>query len=84
MGKLIFNINSAYAEFERDIIRDRVIAGTKAKREKIDQWGRRNIASDIQAQIRELIKQGVSIRKDWYNAQHCQRNSTKVYEVSCG
>jgi DNA invertase Pin-like site-specific DNA recombinase len=27
MGKLIFNINSAYAEFERDIIRDRVRAG---------------------------------------------------------
>lgn len=28
MGRLIFHINSAYAEFER-IIRDRVIAGIK-------------------------------------------------------
>src|SRR5207248_251411 len=63
MGRLIFHINSAYAEFERDIIRDRVIAGIKAKREKIDTWGRRNIASDIQIQIQELIKQGVSIRQ---------------------
>jgi DNA invertase Pin-like site-specific DNA recombinase len=63
MGKLIFNINSAYAEFERDIIRDRVIAGIKAKREKTDIWGRRNIASDVQIQIQELIKQGTSIRQ---------------------
>jgi len=63
MGKLIFNINSAYAEFERDIIRDRVKAGVKAKREKTNGvWGRRNVASDIQIQIRELIQQGVSIR----------------------
>ena len=63
MGKLIFNINSAYAEFERDIIRDRVIAGIKAKREKGAAWGRKNVASDIQTQIRELIRQGVSIRQ---------------------
>jgi DNA invertase Pin-like site-specific DNA recombinase len=61
MGKLIFNINSAYAEFERDIIRDRVIAGIKAKREKTSVWGRRKVASDIQTQIQELINQGVSI-----------------------
>jgi DNA invertase Pin-like site-specific DNA recombinase len=63
MGRLIFHINSAYAEFEREIIKDRVKAGIKAKREKTDTWGRRNIASDIQTQIQELIKQGVSIRK---------------------
>jgi DNA invertase Pin-like site-specific DNA recombinase len=63
MGKLIFNINSAYAEFERDIIRDRVIAGIKAKREKGAAWGRKNVASDIQTQVRELIRQGASIRQ---------------------
>jgi DNA invertase Pin-like site-specific DNA recombinase len=63
MGKLIFNINSAYAEFERDIIRDRVRAGVKAKREKTNGvWGRKEIASDIQTQIQELISQGVSVR----------------------
>jgi DNA invertase Pin-like site-specific DNA recombinase len=71
MGKLIFNINSAYAEFERDIIRDRVIAGIKAKREKTDIWGRRNIASDVQIQIQELIKrkrsQGKLIENQWVN-----------------
>jgi len=64
MGKLIFNINSAYAEFERDIIRDRVKAGVKAKSEKTNGvWGRRNVAPEIQTQIPELISKGVSIRQ---------------------
>src|SRR5204863_4574754 len=49
MGKLIFNINSAYAEFERDMIRDRVKEGVKAKREKNNgKWGRGNVADTIQ------------------------------------
>src|SRR5690242_19298414 len=34
MGRLIFHINSAYAAFEREIIRDLVIAGIRAKRAK--------------------------------------------------
>ncbi len=63
MGKLIFNINSAYAEFERDIIRDRVRAGVKAKREKTNGvWGRTKVAEDIQTKIQALINQGISIR----------------------
>src|SRR5258708_15900457 len=63
MGKLIFNINSAYAEFERDIIRDRVKAGVKAKREKNNgKWGRSMVADTIQTKIQELINQGISIR----------------------
>ena len=63
MGKLIFNINSAYAEFERDIIRDRVKAGVKAKREKNNgKWGRSIVADTIQTKIQELIKRGMSIR----------------------
>jgi len=63
MGKLIFNVNSAYAEFEREIIRDRVRAGVKAKREKTNGiWGRRNVTDEIQTKIQELIDQGVPIR----------------------
>jgi len=62
MGRLIFHINSAYAEFEREIIRDRVKAGIRAKREKTGTWGRGKVASDIQIQIQKLINQGVSIR----------------------
>ena len=63
MGRLIFHINSAYAEFEREIIRDRVKAGIKAKREKTGTWGRRKLDSDIQEQIKALIQAGTSVRK---------------------
>ena len=63
MGRLIFHINSAYAEFEREIIRDRVIAGIKAKRAKTGTWGRQEISTTIQKKIRELSQRGQSIRK---------------------
>src|SRR3954454_13521331 len=54
MGRLIFHINSAYAEFEREIIKDRVIAGIKAKREKTGKWGRQEISTTIQEKIHDL------------------------------
>src|SRR5438067_10044527 len=63
MGKLIFHINSAYAEFEREIIRDRVKAGVKAKREKTGTWGRKALAGNTQEKIRELISEKHSIRR---------------------
>jgi DNA invertase Pin-like site-specific DNA recombinase len=63
MGRLIFHINSAYAEFERELIQDRVIAGIKAKREKTGTWGRKSLHDETQAKIRELAKEGMSIRK---------------------
>lgn len=63
MGRLIFHINSAYAEFEREIIKDRVIAGIKAKREKTGTWGRRKIKEELQAKIKSLKERGLSVRK---------------------
>ena len=51
------------AEFEREIIKDRVIAGIKAKREKTGKWGRQNMSFDVQQRIRELSENGLSIRK---------------------
>lgn len=62
MGRLIFHINSAYAEFEREIIRDRVKAGIKAKREKTGTWGRNVLDNAIQSKIKDLIAVGTSIR----------------------
>jgi DNA invertase Pin-like site-specific DNA recombinase len=62
MGRLIFHINSAYAEFERDIIRDRVKAGIKAKREKTGRWGRHVLASELQLKIKEMIDAKQAIR----------------------
>lgn len=62
MGRLIFHINSAYAEFEREIIKDRVIAGIKAKREKTGTWGRKILADELQQKIKDLIAAKQSIR----------------------
>jgi DNA invertase Pin-like site-specific DNA recombinase len=63
MGRLIFHINSAYAEFEREIICDRVIAGIKAKRAKTGTWGRQRLATAVQERIHALSEGGLSIRK---------------------
>lgn len=78
MGKLIFNINSAYAEFERDIIRDRVRAGVRAKREKTGTWGRRTITEDLQHRIQELRQRGVSIRNA-AKALHVSKGTVQKY-----
>jgi DNA invertase Pin-like site-specific DNA recombinase len=63
MGRLIFHINSAYAEFEREIIRDRVIAGIRAKRAKTGTWGRQQLDTAVQEKIHALSHGGLSIRK---------------------
>jgi DNA invertase Pin-like site-specific DNA recombinase len=62
MGRLIFHINSAYAEFEREIIKDRVIAGIKAKREKTGTWGRKMLAHELRQKIKAMIAAKQSIR----------------------
>lgn len=62
MGRLIFHINSAYAEFEREIIRERVKAGIKAKRIKTGAWGRKALAEEVQQQIKEMSAEKQSIR----------------------
>ena len=80
MGRLIFHINSAYAEFERELIQDRVIAGIKAKREKTGTWGRKSLDNDIQAKILELAKEGLSIRKIAAKLQLSTRTVQKYKE----
>jgi DNA invertase Pin-like site-specific DNA recombinase len=62
MGKLIFHVNSAYAEFERDIIRERVKAGVRAKREKTGKWGRSELDKAKQQEIKDLSAAKMSIR----------------------
>jgi len=62
MGRLIFHINSAYAEFEREIIGERVKAGIRAKREKTGRWGRNALAAALQQQIKELTAAKQSVR----------------------
>ena len=62
MGKLIFSINAAYAEFEREVIGDRVRAGVRAKIAKTGKWGRDKLEYAKREKIREMTEAGRSVR----------------------
>jgi len=59
-GKLMFGITSAFAEFERDIIRQRVISGINARKAKGLSFGQPPLSKYIQEQVKELKKTGLS------------------------
>jgi len=58
-GKLFYTLISAFAEFERDCIRERVRAGLRAARAKGKRLGRPRVIVDA-AQIASLRRQGAS------------------------
>ena len=62
-GKLLFNIMGAVAEFERDIIRERVIAGLDNARRKGKRLGRPPIPWTVYNKAKRLREQGLSFRK---------------------
>ena len=67
MGKLIFNINSAYAEFERGLIGDRAKDRVASKRAKIlkngvTTWGRKQLDHTMHSKIQELKQNSKSNR----------------------
>ncbi|MBC8456876.1 MAG: recombinase family protein [Deltaproteobacteria bacterium] len=62
-GKLVFQIIGAVAEFEKDIIRERVKAGLEHARQKGKRLGRRSINDDIIEEAFSLRKKGLSFRK---------------------
>lgn len=67
MGRLIFNINSAYTEFEKELIRERVKSGVANKRAKMAKngdasWGRKPLDTQLQQKIKDLRAGGVSFR----------------------
>jgi DNA invertase Pin-like site-specific DNA recombinase len=62
-GKLVFLIIGAVAEFEKDIIRERVVAGLENAKQKGKQLGRPKIHDGILENAKELRKQGMSFRK---------------------
>lgn len=59
-GKLMAAILSAIAEFERDIIRERIKSGVAAARAKGRKFGRPRVSESAIALIRELRAQGKS------------------------
>jgi len=61
-GRLLFHVLAAIAEFERDLIRDRVIAGIRRAKSQGRRLGRpRRYVVDA-GRARDLIQQGVSMR----------------------
>jgi DNA invertase Pin-like site-specific DNA recombinase len=61
-GRLLFHMLAAIAEFERDLIRDRVIAGLRRARAQGRRLGRPQLHPIDLAAARELLAQGLSLR----------------------
>lgn len=62
-GKLVFHVIGAVAEFERDIIRERVVAGLENARRKGKRLGRPEIAPRVFDEAKSLRQEGHSFRK---------------------
>jgi putative DNA-invertase from lambdoid prophage Rac len=62
-GRALAGMLAVFAEFERDILRDRVRAGIAQARKEGKPHGRPKTAAKLVGQMRELLKEGVSNRK---------------------
>jgi len=62
-GRLLFHVVGAVAEFEQEIIRERVIAGLHNARSKGKKLGRPETPPGIWEHAKELKRQGLSIRR---------------------
>jgi DNA invertase Pin-like site-specific DNA recombinase len=61
-GKVLFTVISAFAEFERDLIRERVRAGLDRARAEGTRLGRPGLDKTTIAGITELKRSGLSVR----------------------
>ena len=61
-GKLVFHVIGAVAEFEKDIIRDRVIAGLAHAKSQGKRLGRPPLSDAKLTEAKKLLKQGLSMR----------------------
>lgn len=62
-GRAMFGMLGVFAEFEREIIRERVRAGMAGARARGKTLGRPRVPEETLARIRELRAQGVGMRK---------------------
>jgi DNA invertase Pin-like site-specific DNA recombinase len=60
-GKALFQMLGAFAEFERAMIRERVMAGLARARAQGKQLGRRRVAPEVERNIRAALKAGTGI-----------------------
>ena len=78
-GSLMFAMIGAFAEFERSMIRDRVISGLENARKKGRIGGRpTNLTDEIRSKIIELKTAGASIRKI---KEECSVGTATLYRV---
>jgi len=63
MGKLVFQLTGAFAEFERTMIRQRIKAGLKRAIAQGVKLGRPKIDSAIERKVRNQLAKGVGILK---------------------
>jgi DNA invertase Pin-like site-specific DNA recombinase len=63
MGKLVFQVTGAFAEFERTMIRQRVKAGLKRAVAQGVKRGRPKIDSTIERKVRKQLAKGAGILK---------------------
>ena len=78
-GSLLFSVIGAFAEFEKSIIRERVISGLDNARKKGRIGGRpTNLTDEIRLKIVELKAAGVSIRKI---RDECSVGTATIYKV---
>ena len=62
-GRLMFSILGAFAEYEREIIRDRTKAGLRRARRSGKKIGRPKIHGSKVVKIQDLHREGLSVRK---------------------
>jgi DNA invertase Pin-like site-specific DNA recombinase len=62
MGKLIFQVCGAFAEFERSMIQQRIHAGLKRAKAQGKTLGRPKVDSEIEAAIKRLLRKGTGTK----------------------
>jgi DNA invertase Pin-like site-specific DNA recombinase len=62
-GRAMFQMCGVFAEFEREMIRERVNAGLARAKDKGIRLGRRPVKASVEARIRELRAEGIGILK---------------------
>ena len=78
-GKLMFSLIGAFAEFEKSIIKERVISGLENARKKGRVGGRpTNLTDEVRSKIVELKGAGLSIRRI---RDECSVGTTTIYKV---
>ena len=78
-GKMMFSVISAFAEFERSIIRERVMSGLQNAKAKGVVLGRKsNLTPSTERKILDMKSSGASIRKI---ASECFVGTQTIYKV---